>query len=45
MAENKGELEKLPKTGLQPKMKSICRQIGIMYKSFKYTDMILWGLD
>lgn len=44
MVENNGMLEKLSKTSLQPKMVSICRQVGVDYKSFKYTDMILWGL-
>lgn len=40
-----GKLEKLAKTSLQPKMASICRQAGVQYKTFKCTDMILWGLD
>lgn len=43
--ENEGRLEKLPKSSLQTKMGCICRQLGIMYKSFKNTDMVLWSLD
>lgn len=41
MVDNKGELEKLPRTSLPSKMVSICRQVGVQYKCFKCTDRIL----
>lgn len=44
MIEGKKRLKKLPKKSLQSKMESICGELGLVYKSFRCTDMILWGL-
>lgn len=44
MVRGKKRLKKLPKMSLQEKMESICGELGIGYKSFRCTDMILWGL-
>lgn len=44
MVRGKKRLKKLPKKSLQEKMESICGELEIVYKSFRCTDMILWGL-
>lgn len=44
MDENNGILERMSKRSLQPKLAFICRQVGVVYKMVKCTDMVLWGL-
>lgn len=44
MIEGKRKLRKLPKTAMKEKLESICREVGVTYKPFKCSDMILWGL-
>lgn len=44
MTKGKRKLKKLTKTDMKEKLESICREVGVKYKPFKCSDMILWGL-
>lgn len=44
MVEGKRKLKKFPRMCMQEKMEGICREIGIRYKPFRDSEMILWDL-